>query len=368
MRARILAIAALAALPAALAAQNQARAISGFEFYTVHFGNTDETISEFVIPLGVVVPVGPRVTLDAGTYAVSANKTSSGGAKTSISGLTDLLVRGGYQIVPDVVVATVALNLPTGQATLDQRQLLLAGNTATDLIPFPVTSFGSGFNATTGLAVAVPVGGWALGASGSFRVNGEYTPVAADTTNPTPTSFKPGNEYRLRVGADRVVGQGRVTVGVTFSTFSHDELGGDHLAPGKRLITQAAWSVPVGNRMLSLYAWDVLRNADSTVIQDSSGSLTIPPARENTFALGATLGLRVGRHQLRPAIEYRHAWRGTNSYDAYGSLFSAGARYVISASPRWTVTPALRLDLGSITGGIGSVTGISASVAVRASL
>jgi len=365
MRARIIAVAALAAVPAALVAQDvQGRVVGGVEYYSVQFGTGlgVKSVSELVAPIGVVMPIGRRFSLDAGTYLVDATRKDASGASASISGLTDILVRGGVQLVPDVAVLTVALNLPTGTSTLNSDQLLVAGNTATDLLPFPVTSFGSGFNATTGLAVAVPVGGWALGAAGSFRVNGEYTPIAADSANPSPASFKPGNEYRLRVGMDRVVGQGRVTFGVTFSTFSHDEIGGDRLTPGKRLITQAAWNVPVGHRMLSLYGWDVLRRADSSTTTIG----VVPPSRENTVALGATLGIRTGRHMLRPMIEYRRAWRGTTSFDSYGSLFSIGARHVIAASPRWTVTPGLRLDLGSITG-VG-VTGFSASVTVRAGL
>ena len=52
------------------------------------------------------------------------------------------------------------------------------------------------------------------------------------------------------------------------------ELGADRLTPGKRLITQGSWNVPLGNRTLSLYGWDVLRRADS-----SNTSLgVIPPS------------------------------------------------------------------------------------------
>jgi len=362
MRARILVAVLGAVLPAALAAQTtRPRVIAGGEFYSVSFdpGLGAKTVSEFAVPLGVVIPIGRRFSFDAGTYVVNAQRTSETDSTTSISGVTDLILRAGYQVVPDAVALTVSVNAPTGQSTLDGDQLLVAGATATDLIPFPVTSFGSGFNVTSGLAVAVPVGGWALGAAGSYRYNGDYQPLAGDTI-----SLTPGAEYRLRLGLDRIVGQGRVSLGVTYSTFSRDEFGVDQVNGGRRLITQASWSFPVGNNTVSLFAWDIARTADSTGPPTTTSS--IPSTRENTVALGAITSLRMGRHTLRPALEYRRSWRGETTLSGYGSLFSAGARYFLQASDRFTVIPGLRLDVGNVTG-VG-LTGFSASFTVRANL
>ncbi len=358
--ARFVAAAVLALWPAALAAQTpRPRVIGGAEFYGVSFspGLGAKSVSEFAVPLGVAIPVGTRLSFDAGTYVVSAQRKAETGETATISGLTDVSLRAGYQVVPDAVALTVSVNLPTGQASLDGDQLLVAGATATDLIPFPVTSFGSGFNVTSGLAVAVPVGGWALGAAGSFRYNGDYEPLAD-----TAITLTPGAEYRLRLGADRIVGQGRVSFGVTYSTFSRDEFGVDQVNGGQRFITQASWSFPVGNHNVSLFAWDIARSADST----ATGSTTVPGAKENTVALGAITSLRLGRHTLRPALEYRRSWRGETTLAPYGSLVSIGARHFIQASDRFTVVPGLRLDIGSITG-VG-LTGFSGSITVRATL
>ena len=200
MRACFLAPALFAVLPAALSAQTpRPRFIVGGEFYTASFGAGlgTKSVSEMVVPIGFILPIGQRFSLDAGTYVVRAEREDETGATNSISGITDITLRAGYQVVPDAVALTVAVNAPTGQATLDTAQLYVAGATATDLIPFPVTNFGSGFNVTSGLAVAVPVGGWAIGAAGSYRYNGEYTPLR-DTAG---TTLQPGAEYRLRYSA-----------------------------------------------------------------------------------------------------------------------------------------------------------------------
>ena len=361
MRRAAVTLTGLAFVPAILAAQvdvTRAGIVSGAEFRTVSF-STGQTrrLSEFAVPIGFAAPLGRRVTFDIGTYFVSAQRKDDLGASATISGLTDVVVRTAIQLKPDVAVFTLSANLPTGKHELTNEQNTVAGNFATDLVPFPVSNFGSGMSVTSGLALAAPVGPWALGIAGSYRYNGSYTPFSD-----TSTTLKPGGEVRLRLGADRIVGQGRMSFGVTYSTFSNDEFGSAARKPGTRFIPQAAWSLPLGSggNSMSLYSWDVLRGADNTV-----GSVS-----ENTVALGAILAMRAGRNSLRPLLEVRHSWKdGQNN----GTLLGVGARYAITAGPRMSVTPGFRFDIGSqplVPGSSTSanITGISASLTIRGSL
>jgi hypothetical protein len=343
------------------AQEDRGRALAGVEYYGVSFGAGigTKSVRELVVPLGVMFPIGRRLTIDAGTYVVSAERTDEANASATINGLTDLVVRGAWRVRPDVFTLTVAVNVPTGQATLDGDQLLVAGAVATDLIPFPVTSFGSGFNVTTGAAVAVPVAGWALGLAGSYRYNGDYEPLAD-----TSVALQPGAEYRVRIGADRLVGQGRLALGVTFSTFSRDEFGADQLSGGQRLISQASLSLPIGNSTLAFYGWDVLRNSDSSDVALQQ--------KQNTIALGTLVTLPLARGTLRPSVEVRKAWAGVTTLEDAGTQVGLGLRYQRSLSRRFTVLPGFRFDFGSLpgTGGAANVsyTGVSASLAVRAAL
>jgi hypothetical protein len=362
MRARLAPVAgllgAIALAPPVAVGQDRPRVVVGGEFYTVSFdsGIGTKSVSEFVVPLGVALPMG-RLTLDAATYVVSARRTDDSGVSTTLEGITDVMVRAGFQLWPDVAVLTMAVNLPTGTETLTGDQLLVAGAAATDLIPFPVSTFGTALNVTTGLALAAPVGGWAVGAAGSYRYNGSYSPLAEDTA-----TLRPGGEIRVRLGADRVVGQGRVALGVTYSTFSQDDFGGLRSSPGGRIVAQASWSFPVGNHNVALYAWDVNRSQDSSALG--------PALKQNTAAVGASGALRLGRSLLRPAAELRNQWQGTTSLDQYGWLLSLGARLQLALGDRFTLTPGARFDTGSLRIGGGSVgyTGFSGSLLVRASL
>jgi len=349
---------AIAAVPAQLSAQGGPGFLSGAEYRSVSYaaGLPTKTMSELAVPIGATLPLGRRVMIDAGTYYVNATRTDSSGASASLTGLTDLILRTAFQLKPDVAVLTVAFNLPTGMGTLDPIQRQVASAAGSDLIPYPVQNFGSGFSVTTGLAFAAPVGPWALGLASSYRYNGSYTPSAEDTT-----SLSPGGEVRVRFGADRIVGQGRVSLGLTYSTFSNNEFGGAAYSPGTRIIPQFSWSLPLGNNNLAFYGWDIYRDVDEA--KDPTGLA----AKENTVALGAILSLRTGRNTLRPSFEYRKGWVGPGGLQSNGTLFGVGLRYAVAAGNRFTVVPVVRMDFGNYGPQSVSFTGFTAGLTLRAS-
>jgi hypothetical protein len=234
-----------------------------------------------------------------------------------------------------------------------------AGAVASELIPFPVQSFGTGANVTTGLAVAVPVAGWAVGLGGAYRFSGAYSPMAT-----VDSTYKPGSELRFRVGADRVVGQGRVSLGFTYSTFSQDEFGGASIfQPGKRYISQASWSFPVGNLGLALYVWDLYRNGGTVLLSSS------PTEKQNVLTAGVAASVQMGRSVLRPQLEFRKHTAGVDKLEAAGQLLSLSARLSMPLSEAFALTPAVRFDTGNVVSGVAyGFTGWGLSVGIRATL
>lgn len=369
LRRAALAVVIAGAAPCVLRAQSDVpvggvRFLSGLDARSVSFGAGLglKSATEFAVPIGALWTVTPRLAFDFGVRYASASRTADDSlhTKASVSGLTDTQVRAVYQVVPDVVVLTVSANLPTGKTKLTSDELVAAGVMASDLIPFPVASFGSGANVTTGVAMAVPVGGWAVGLGGSYRLTSGYTPLAA-----VDSSYKPGGELRLRVGADRVVGQGRISLGFTFSTFADDAFGGNQIyRPGKRYITQGSWSFPLGNLGLALYAWDLYRNGGTVIV---GGSTT---EKQNVLAAGAAASVQIGRNVLRPQIEYRIQSAGVSSMAAIGHLLSLSARYQLPLTPRFTLLPAVRFDTGNLiyNGATIGLTGWGLTVGLRATM
>ena len=330
-----------------------------------------KSVTEIAVPFAVVWQAASRLAFDLGGRYATVSRKDSTGASASISGLTDIQARGVYQIVPDHAVFTVAVNLPTGVAKLTATQLPVANVIASDMISFPVANFASGFNVTTGLALAVPVGGWALGLAGSYRANGSFTPIS--DTGAAGSSYKAGGEFRVRLGADRLVGQSRISLGVTYSSFGEDQFASSPLfQSGKRLIPQASWGFPIGNVGIALYAWDVYRAAGSIIV---SGMTT---EKRNVLAVGAVASIQMGRSVLSPQIEYRDFTTGLcqgavgSSLCAGGKLASVGARLQLPIGDRFTVLPLLRLDAGNVvnpnTGQAVSFTGWDVGVTLRASM
>jgi hypothetical protein len=324
-----------------------------------------KSISEIAIPFVVVWPASPSLSFDVGGRYASVSYTADSG-KSTISGLTDVQARGVYQIVPDIAVFTVSVNVPTGKTELSSAQVPAAGAIASDMIPFPVSNFGSGFNVTSGLALAVPVGGWALGAAGSYRVNGNFTPLA-----PLPDSaavpYKAGGEFRVRVGADHIVGQSRISLGVTVSTFGEDDYGGSPaFQSGTRFITQGSWSFPIGNAGMAVYAWDLYRAAGSEPI---TGTAT---QKRNVVTVGVAGSFQTGASVLRPMVEFRNQSLGAGTMSAAGRMFSLGARYQLPLGESLMLVPLARFDAGSVVNQVTSqsvsFTGWDVGVTLRATM
>jgi hypothetical protein len=343
-------IAAALLVPTHLFAQGPVTGFAGVEARGVSYqaGLGIKSVSEIAVPFAVVWQASPRLSFDlGGRYATATRKDSATSA--TISGLTDIQVRGAYQLVPDVAVFTLSANLPTGKTKITNGQLLTAGAIASDLLPYPVSNFGSGFNVTSGLALAVPVGGWALGVAGSYRLNGDFTPFA-DTTNCPVTNgkagcgYKAGGEFRVRVGADRLVGQSRISFGFTYSSFGEDEFGSSPIfQSGKRYIGQGSWAFPIGNVGLQVYAWDLYRTAGSQLIDTT----VIVLQKRNVLGFGVAGSVQMGRNVLRPQVEYRIHTLGNPSLASAGSLLSLGLQYQWLVSDRFSLLPSARFDTGS---------------------
>ena len=139
---------ALASLAAPVQAQGRRIVLSGAEFRTVSFDaksvDDAKSVSEMVVPMGVVWTFSPRLTVDLGTRFAQAQRKGVDGSSATLSGLTDVQARAVVQLVPDRILVTVAANLPTGKTKLTGEELAVTSAIATDFLPYPVSSFGNG--------------------------------------------------------------------------------------------------------------------------------------------------------------------------------------------------------------------------------
>jgi hypothetical protein len=256
---------------------------------------TNETVSQVAVPIFVSMPIGERFTVDVGTSYARSRVTADGGV-SEVSGLTDTQVRGNLTLGSDFVVLTAGLNLPTGTSSVTPEQFTAAGLIGNDFLGFPISNMGTGFAVTGGVAVARPLGDWNIGIGGAVRRSTAYEPF--DFPGQT-LRYQPGTEYRARVGVDRPVGVGRVALGLTFSGFGKDDVGGSVYNTGNRLIAQGVYSTSISGRDVTFAAYNVFRGPGSYASGDPAG-------RENIANLFASVGFNASAALVEPSVELRH--------------------------------------------------------------
>ena len=365
---------ALATLVATLAEaqQNlvsQGSLVGGAEYRSYSFGDnfTADRISQFAVPVGFIMPIGDRFSFDLGT-AYASTRVDFSGTHESFQHFTDTQLRASYMFGTDAVVASVMVNLPTGAETISAREFSVTSSVSSNFLLFPVNSYGSGFSVTPGLATAFTTGGWNLGLAGSVRWNGEYQPFSDSASK--SLNYQPGMEGRLRLGADRLIGSSRLTLGATFSTFGTDEASGGGLSstgrysPGNRFLVDVNLLAPVGGGTMSFYIWNFYRasgEAKDTLSASSNNN-------ENILTGGASGAFRLGpKLVLEPLAEARF-W---SPEVGGGFLAGGGANLRIGLSDRMAFVPGARFDAGTIedpTGKDHSVTGWSAVGLLRVGL
>ncbi len=341
----------LSVLPRALGAQQnlypEGSVVGGVEARQYSFGSgagghfVVDRIRQIAVPLGAVVPIGKRFSFDVGSsYAVTTVRDSAGGSQ-SFSGLTDAQIRGSYVFGNDALVASVMVNLPTGNETTTLSKFGITSAASSNFLLFPVNSYGSGFSVTPGLAAATTAGSWNLGLAGSVRLSAKYNPFSDQSA----VSYKPGLETRIRAGADRLVGSSRFSLGFTFSTFSNDQLRGGGFGngvydPGNRFLVDASLQAAAGSGTISFYAWDYYRTASNSTSSTTSN-------RENVLTLGSSGSFPLGaKVSVEPLAEAR-IW---SPKVGSGTLFGAGASLRLELSPRIALVPGGRVDFGTIKG------------------
>jgi hypothetical protein len=308
---------------------------------------SNNTISEMAIPIFAYMPINPNLTLDVGTAFASATVTSTSGGQSTqskISGLTDTQLRGSLNVGGDAMVLTFGVNVPTGRATATPAEQSAASLIGNDFLVFPISSMGSGFGGTGGLALARPMGDWNVGAGFSVRHSMPFDPYQG-------FRYTPGNEVRARIGVDHPYGTGSASLGLTYSKFGNDSIAnagtGSIYNTGDRLLTQG----------YLISAWDLFR---------ASGTLTdgTPSGTENITDVSASYGWSVGDSRLEPGLDVR-TWMQKNASMSLQTTLSM--RYEHALGEQFIIAPGAGFTIGKL-GAANAVATPSSGVSTSASL
>jgi hypothetical protein len=177
----------------------------------------------------------------------------------------------------------------------------------------------------------------------------------------------------VRVGVDRAVRAGRVALGLTYSAFGKDDVGGSVYNTGNRLIAQAMYADAFSGREVTFAAYNVFRGRGSY----ASGA---PAGTENIADVFGSIALNSLGVQIEPSVELRHwlqhvlgATSGTTTTDRTQTsmLATLGLRTHVEAA-HLRIVPSAGYTFGRLamvdgTGAPtnGGLTGFRAQVAVR---
>jgi hypothetical protein len=314
--------------------------IGGFESRTYQFAAPlpVRRITQSALPIGAVATIG-RFSLDIGTYWAATALTRDGGGYRRVTGFTDTQARVAWTIGRERAVASIVANLPTGLDRMDPADFDVLGTVSSPFLGFPVNAYANGGSLTAALAAAVSVAGWNVGLAGSVRASRTFTPVVDPDAG--PLNYRAGVEGRLRLGVDRLAGQSRVALGLTFSGFGDDVYAGLGVSraayqPGLRWIAEALATTPFGNGTLTTTLWGYQRSAGDT----SGVSLE---NQENMAGLSLTGAWPVmPRVSLEPGLEVRYS----GLEGGRGLLAGGGAGLRARLSSRLSAWSGFRHDRG----------------------
>jgi len=312
-------------------------------------------VEQLAIPIVMAFPFHRRFNVDLTTAAAYTRVVADEATVSEIYGGTDTQIRANIQVMMDHIALTLGVNAPSGQYYVDENQIEAASQISNDFLFYPISSMGNGPAGTAGLAVAVRLLNWNVGVGGSVRKSMEFTAVGSGTT---AVRYQPADETRLRLSAERKLWLGTASLGMTFAKFGEEVLDSTTYSTGDRVITTAAWTVPIRSASVVVSLWNLSRD-EGEVLGGSA-------PRENVRNWIGALNLPVKRWTFQPSVESRR-WEVAG--DRAGELRNYGISINIPVGVSTVIQPRYGKSDGTLyspaDGSPTALTGWQGSLLIR---
>lgn len=362
-----LALATGLAVPAA--AQQSIGVGVEYQGFTFEEGLGASAAQLLMFPVAVRFPVS---TLTFDVYAAWAQgKVERDDVAYTLQGPVDTRVKLSWQATPWALLS-VGGSIPTGNATHDGEEAVVASVLAMDLLGFREATWGTGAQITTSLATAMRAGGWGIGVAGAYAVNNEFEP-----SSDLDLRYQPGNEARVRIGLDRNIGTSTFTAGATFMTFAEDQADGRNLfQAGNRIRFDASYAFRAGGGVWTLYAADLWRehgDLNLPFVNDAGdivGDTIITTPSQNLIVGGMIGAIALGSKTFRPQVDFKLQSREEvgGADEGSGWLVSVGGDLPLRLFGSWDLFPRAQVIIGAVkdaTGSARQVTGAEFGGTVR---
>jgi hypothetical protein len=347
------ALAAALAFAAPLEAQYSVGGGIDYMSYAFDAGLGADAAQLFMIPVAVQVPVRPGLGVDLyGAWA--EGRVEESGTVYELSGLVDTGIRAAYQATPWAML-TLGANVPTGDATHDGQEAIVASLLSTDILGFREAAWGRGFAVTGSVAVARSMGNFGLGLAGAYSMRGKFNPSADDEG----LEYEPGSEARIRLGVDRNFGNSTLTFGGTFITYAQDRADGQNLfQAGERFRFDASYAFRMAAGVWTVYAADLVRRNGTLHLPNVDtqgtplGTFTSIDTPKQNLAVAGFMGAVAlgGGFVFRPHVDLKLQSREDSAGSDAGSgwLVAAGGDVPLRIFGGHDFFPKARILLGSL--------------------
>jgi hypothetical protein len=339
---------ALLCVPAATAATAQGvvtrSGSTGVHAQSFSFGDSaDVSRAQLVlVPVAVQQRLTDRLALDAYT-AYARGSVSGGGSTLTLSGPVDSWARLRWA-ASDWAVVAVGLSMPTGVERHTAEQAVVSNTLSNDLLGFREGNWGTGISSTMGVTAVRMVGSSRVTGGVSYRTAAAWVPRADATTR-----FQPGQEIRVRAGADREIGAGRMEGGVTWQRLSADRMAGKNLfQSGVRVRGDMSYSLN-GTTLYAANLWRDRGEATVPVVNALDGGFLrdtiLPVGWQNLAMVGVATRLTVKNALVQPTLDYKY--RSREETAGRGWLLTGGATVSVLTGGL-ELFPTVRASRGSL--------------------
>jgi len=170
----------------------------GVNYKGWRFGNVDHLshYSQLNLPVSLMYHYDERLSFFV-LGSLYRSTLSTNFVDGSFVNISDLNARASCILGENAAIMTVGVGLPTGKSKFNSAEYEHTGFAANHPLDYPITLFGSGFNANASIAYAKEFNNWIIGAGAGYYLRTAYQ------IDSLGTEVKPGNEYNLALGIDR---------------------------------------------------------------------------------------------------------------------------------------------------------------------
>ncbi|MDZ7335241.1 MAG: hypothetical protein ONB33_11805 [candidate division KSB1 bacterium] len=155
--------------------------------------NIDDPIKEITIPIEVVYPIRPNLTIQ-----INHSPASSQFGGIRMAGLSDTYIRSNYALQENRAMLSLGIGLPTGKTELDDKERSIASLLSYNAFKFHTPVFGQGLTISAGGMYAYPINDkLTVGAGVNYVYRGRYK-----YTKYLKDAYDPGDQIGANIGFD----------------------------------------------------------------------------------------------------------------------------------------------------------------------